>query len=437
MRPSASVRLLQTLSDARLLALAGDGHERAFEAIVRRYRRQLLVYSRRLVSSDARGEDAVQQALLQAWLALQAGVEIRDVKSWLYRIVRNTALNMQRGAAGTEFVPLPPDARSSTADPEAWMAINALLAELAELPPMQRQALLRTSLEGQSHDEVALAMGLSTGAVRGLIYRARATLRSAAEAVLPAPVVSWVLGSARGAGERIADLTTAGGLSAAAAGGGATLAGVGLLLAGGVALPGAHPELSHRADTERSPALVSHRAHAGGPGGAESYAADVIEHERETGPHAARPAARADSKPAGARPNGSLSSTRGGIGTGPLRTSRSGGSGVTGGAGSGSSVQLGRSLGGPSGHGSISASVPVGKPGSRPVSVNASGSAHTGSSEGGAGVSVKVVVPTPGVQAPAVGGAAASIGGGLSGHGVGGQAAQPPPTITVETPTGT
>lgn len=105
----------------------------------------------------------MQRALLQAWLALQQDVEVRDVKSWLYRIVHDTALNCNVGPLG----------RSS---------LSSVRSELAELPALQRQVLLRTSLEGQSHDEIAAALGLSTEAGRGLIYRVRASLRAAAGA---------------------------------------------------------------------------------------------------------------------------------------------------------------------------------------------------------------------------------------------------------------
>jgi hypothetical protein len=44
---SPSVKLLRTQTDERLVALAAAGHERAFEAIVERYRRPLLRHCRR------------------------------------------------------------------------------------------------------------------------------------------------------------------------------------------------------------------------------------------------------------------------------------------------------------------------------------------------------------------------------------------------------
>ena len=92
---SPSLTLLRTQSDDRLVALAREGHERAFEAIVERYRRPLLRAARRVLP-EARAEDALQQALLSAWTALQRGDEVRDLRAWLYRIVHNSALNALR-----------------------------------------------------------------------------------------------------------------------------------------------------------------------------------------------------------------------------------------------------------------------------------------------------------------------------------------------------
>jgi RNA polymerase sigma-70 factor (ECF subfamily) len=92
-----SIRFLQTQPDHRLLELARAGHERAFEALIQRYRRQLLKYCRRLTSSDSFAEDILQQALLQAWVALSASdTEVRDPRAWLYRIVHNVAISNLR-----------------------------------------------------------------------------------------------------------------------------------------------------------------------------------------------------------------------------------------------------------------------------------------------------------------------------------------------------
>ena len=195
MSPSVSVRLLLTQSDERLVDYARAGHERAFEALVERYRRQLLRYCRRLLLSEERAEDALQQALLQAWVALRGGAEVHDVRPWLYRIVHNAAVNVLR-VSGYDYCTLSESlsgADAPQADLDRRIAVREALAGLAALPEMQREALLRTAVEGRSHQQVASDLGVSEPALRGLVYRARTSLRAAAGAFVPPPLLSWAL----------------------------------------------------------------------------------------------------------------------------------------------------------------------------------------------------------------------------------------------------
>jgi RNA polymerase sigma factor (sigma-70 family) len=245
-----------TQSDARLVAFAHAGHERAFEALVQRYRRPLLGYCRRLLLSPERAEDALQQALLQAWLSLRAGTEVGDVKPWLYRIVHNSALNTLR-VAGYDYCKLSESlsgADAPEADLDRRIAVREALAGLAALPEMQREALLRTAVEGRTHQQVARDLGLSENALRGLVYRARSALRTAAGALVPPPLLTWALGSGgRGAPlvERLAELGAGGG-SAGVAGllmkGGAAAV-TASVLAGGIATVHGRPGSAHESAT--------------------------------------------------------------------------------------------------------------------------------------------------------------------------------------------
>jgi RNA polymerase sigma factor (sigma-70 family) len=207
-----SLRFLQTQSDEQLAALARAGHERAFEALVRRYRRPLLAYCRRIGSPQTNPEDTLQQGLLQAWSAIRTGVEVREPRAWLYRIVHNVSISNHRrpvlvpvemrdtaGANGADF------------EAEQRMAARDALAGLAALPHLQREVMVGTAVDGMSHDELASALGLSSGAVRGLIYRARATLRAAAAAITPGPLISWALRSGSGPGSGFYEALAGGG----------------------------------------------------------------------------------------------------------------------------------------------------------------------------------------------------------------------------------
>jgi RNA polymerase sigma factor (sigma-70 family) len=268
MSPSVSVRLLLTQSDARLAEYARSGHERAFEALVHRYRRRLHAYCRRLLLSDERAEDALQQALLQAWMALRDGTEVRDVRPWLYRIVHNVAVNALR-ASGYDYCTLSESlsgADAPQADLDRRIAVREALAGLAALPPMQREALLRTAVEGRSHQQVASDLGLSEPALRGLVYRARATMRAAAGAIVPPPLLDWALEAGTRGAPALERLAAGGGGSAGLAGllakGGALAVTAGALAGGIVA---AHSHRGAPAAADFASAREPHDSNPGAP----------------------------------------------------------------------------------------------------------------------------------------------------------------------------
>ena len=185
MSPGIPTRLLATQSDERLLALVRQGHERAFEALVQRYRKPLLATADACRLPHARAEDIVQLALLKTWIAVREGAEVRDLKAWLYRVVHNTAVNALRDAAH-DGEPLADPARVAGSRPpteesqlDRGLAMREALAEVAALPPLQREVIVRTAVAGHSHEQVASDLGITHGAVRGLLYRARTTLRTA------------------------------------------------------------------------------------------------------------------------------------------------------------------------------------------------------------------------------------------------------------------
>src|SRR3954466_1098383 len=95
MSPLLSHAILRAQTDERLIELARERHERAFEALVERYRKPLHRHVRKLLP-EARAGDAWRQAFITAWTALQRGVEVREPRPWLYRIAQNAALNALR-----------------------------------------------------------------------------------------------------------------------------------------------------------------------------------------------------------------------------------------------------------------------------------------------------------------------------------------------------
>lgn len=239
MSPRFTIRPLSAQPDARLVELARAGEERAFETLVRRHRRALARYARRIGLPEHVVDDVVQQALTKAWLALDRGVEVREPRAWLYRIVHNAAINSIRGAGlhVHESIETVTPARAPHAPGEIDTGLRAreALGHVAALPALQRDAIALTAIGGHSHEEAATLLGVSDGAVRGLLYRARTTLRSAAAALSPLGLFARASGEG-GLAERTAELS-AGGAAAGAAGiiskGVLATAVAGLLAAGG------------------------------------------------------------------------------------------------------------------------------------------------------------------------------------------------------------
>ena len=151
--------LLRTQSDRRLATLAADGHDRAFEAIVERYRRPLQRYLRRLLS-EALAEDVLQATFVRAWQALRAGTEVRDLRPWLYRIAHNQALNTLR-AAGAALPAATEDfaAVSLEAHVERREELRETLDGIQALPERQRAALVAVAVADRPHADVARRAG--------------------------------------------------------------------------------------------------------------------------------------------------------------------------------------------------------------------------------------------------------------------------------------
>src|SRR3954447_5660571 len=225
-------------SDARLVGPVHEGHERAFQAIVHRYRRPLLRYCSQILP-ESRTEDAVQQAFINAHSALQGGERPLQLKAWLYTIARNAALNMLRQNGWSyEQIPLDFDGvRRPDQVFEQRIELQQTVAALNELPERQRDALVMRELEGRSYAEIAAALSANDGAVRQLLNRARVTLRNAASMLLPPPIAARAAASMPGGdGRRLAELF--GGLGAAGvAKAGATAVLAGSLVVGAVKAP--------------------------------------------------------------------------------------------------------------------------------------------------------------------------------------------------------
>jgi RNA polymerase sigma factor (sigma-70 family) len=343
MAPLLSAPLLRTQSDRRLAALAADGHDRAFEAIVERYRRPLQRYLR-LLLSEALAEDVLQATFVRAWQALRAGTDVRELRPWLYRIGHNQALNTLR-AAGSALPGVSAElpAVSLESEVERREELRAALHGIEALPDRQRAALVAIAVADRPHADVARELGMSDGALRQLLLRARTTLRAAATALTPYPVMSWLAGGQEATAARVAEVAVGAGGAGVAFKASAAVLAAGAVVAGGPALRGDHQPARANADADSEPA---HRQPAAARSAAISGPVPTADHEAgdQGGPAGHMPAAASSpSDDSGhgrggrkSRSHGSGSSGHGSGGSGSDDAEEHSGSSGSGSSGSGS-----------------------------------------------------------------------------------------------------
>ena len=198
-------------AEAALLARLRDGDERAFETLVERLYPTMLAVARHHVSSRAVAEEVVQEA----WLGVLKGLDRFEgrssLKTWILRILVNTAKT--RGARDARTVPfasLAPVGEEPAVDPERfrgpddpfpghWRAypgnwqrlpeealadretLDIVISTIQQLPPPQRLVITMRDIQGCDAAEVCEVLDVSEGNQRVLLHRARSKVRSALE----------------------------------------------------------------------------------------------------------------------------------------------------------------------------------------------------------------------------------------------------------------
>jgi RNA polymerase sigma-70 factor (ECF subfamily) len=138
-------------------------------------------YLTALFGHPAEAEEIVQEAFLRLYQQLKSGQEIGDLRSWVFRVAHNLAINQQKGRR-----------RLETMDAEAWERLcelrqdpapnpeqrllqmekfERLHAAISRLSPQERQCL-HLRAEGLRYREIAEILGLSVTTVAKSLYRA-------------------------------------------------------------------------------------------------------------------------------------------------------------------------------------------------------------------------------------------------------------------------
>jgi RNA polymerase sigma factor (sigma-70 family) len=169
---------LGAAGDERLATLVGEGHDRAFAAIYARYHQRLYRYCMTMLRNDADAQDALQSAFTAAYAALSESRRSAPLRPWLFRIAHNEAISLLRRRRGEATLSEVAESEDVGVEEQAGRRaeLQLLIADLRELPERQRAALVMRELSGLSHEEIALALEVSTAAAKQTIFEARKSL---------------------------------------------------------------------------------------------------------------------------------------------------------------------------------------------------------------------------------------------------------------------
>ena len=170
-----------------------DG-KRSFQEIYERFRPGVLRFLSRLVGEEE-VEDVAQEVFLRVDRGLEGFREESSIGTWIYKIARNAALDRLRSQPAWLESARQLRTRGSDEDPEDVMAqipderasleryligkemSECIRGRVDTLPESYRRVLVFSEIVGMTNAEIASALGVSEGAVKIRLHRARALLR--------------------------------------------------------------------------------------------------------------------------------------------------------------------------------------------------------------------------------------------------------------------
>jgi RNA polymerase sigma-70 factor (ECF subfamily) len=155
------------------------GDREAFEMIIRTHSRALFAIAYGILQSREEAEDAVQDALIKAWKSRWRVRDPEKFPAWLATIARHRAHDIFRRR---RTVPLSATIHeviepSSAAEPNNPELDQQLHSALAALPELHRAALTLRYFEEMEYRTIENTLGLTNGALRGILGRALAEMR--------------------------------------------------------------------------------------------------------------------------------------------------------------------------------------------------------------------------------------------------------------------
>ena len=181
---------MQSVAYGELLGVTERSAGISFDRLFEEFQHPIFNYVLRMVGDRHGAEDITQDTFIKAYRRLETLTDATSMRSWIYRIATNTAIDEMRRRRFFFTTPNHADRPDHRPGPEAQAMAGrldeAIQRALLRLRANHRQCLILSDVEGMSGQQIGEVMGLSYGAVRTLLCRARGEMRRhlAAEGVL-------------------------------------------------------------------------------------------------------------------------------------------------------------------------------------------------------------------------------------------------------------
>lgn len=167
------VTLLGTTMDNPVNQRFVAGDPEALRQIYRAHGRALYGVAYRVLSDPGLAEEALQQALLQAWRAADKFDPARNIAPWLVTITKRAAIDVYRRERRHRSDELGDfDSAVNTEDMESVWTVYRVRQAVELLAIQEKEVLLLTHFEGLTHEAAAERLSVPLGTIKSRSYRA-------------------------------------------------------------------------------------------------------------------------------------------------------------------------------------------------------------------------------------------------------------------------
>ena len=169
------------------VARAAAGDRGAFERVYREHVSRVFSLCARMSGDRTRAEELTQDVFVRAWEKLTLFRGESSFSTWLHRLTVNVVLNARKTEGRQRARIEEPgddddgiDALPGTiGSPLAPGDLLDLEEAITKLPPGARRVFVLHDVEGYKHEEIAEMLGVTSGATKAQLHRARLLLREA------------------------------------------------------------------------------------------------------------------------------------------------------------------------------------------------------------------------------------------------------------------